>query len=351
MTNPAFPILDWTVIGAGPAGIAAIGKLIDKGIAPEKIGWIDPRFCVGDLGGKWREVPSNTTVGLFLDYIHASKAFQFKQRPQKFKIEELPTKNTCLLEEIVKPLQWITDQLKGKVNAIQDAAIALNHIHGKWEIKTDQQRLHSKNVILAIGSEPKNLPHAKPEIIPLETALAPNKLIEHIKPNDTVGVFGSSHSAILVLANLVELQPKKIINFYRSPLKYALYLDHWILYDDTGLKGFTAQWAKEHLEKNVPDILDRVLVSDHIFDESLSLCNKVIYAVGFERRKTPVLEQFEHLRYDDTTGIIAPGLFGIGIAFPQAKFNPLGRLEHRVGLWKFIDYLDSILPIWMKYAN
>jgi hypothetical protein len=93
------------------------------------------------------------------------------------------------------------------------------------------------------------------------------------------------------------------------------------------------------------------LTSDHTFEESLALCNKAIYAVGFEKRKLPVLEQYEHLHYDDRTGIIAPGLFGLGVAFPQAKINPLGQVDFRVGLWKFIDYLNSILPIWVKYAN
>ncbi len=351
MTEPNLPLLDWIVVGAGPAGIAAIGKLIDHGVPPEKIGWLDPRFSVGDLGEKWSRVPSNTTVRLFLDYLHGSKAFQFKKRPQKFKIEELPTNETCQLQEIVDPLQWVSDTLRGKVNAIQDTAIALNFIEGNWDIKTQNQLYQSKNVILAIGSIPKSLPNAQPEVISLENALDIKKLAPEVRPEDTIGVFGSSHSAILVLANLLELGPKKIINFYRSPHKYAVYLENWILYDETGLKGFTARWAKQNLEKKLPDILERILISNPVFDESLSLCNKVIYAVGFEKRKLPVLEQFEHPAYDASTGIIAPGLFGVGIAFPQAKFNPLGQLEHRVGLWKFMDYLNSILPIWVKYAN
>ena len=41
---------DWAVIGAGPAGIAAIGKLLDAGIEPQRIAWIDPTFAVGDFG-------------------------------------------------------------------------------------------------------------------------------------------------------------------------------------------------------------------------------------------------------------------------------------------------------------
>ena len=59
----------WTVIGAGPAGIAAVGKLLDHGIAPEEIAWLDPAFSAGDLGAKWRSVSSNTQVGFFLSYL------------------------------------------------------------------------------------------------------------------------------------------------------------------------------------------------------------------------------------------------------------------------------------------
>ena len=69
----------WTVIGAGPAGIAAVGRLLDHGIAPEEIAWIDPEFSAGDLGGKWRAVPGNTHVASFLDYLTASPSFRFSR--------------------------------------------------------------------------------------------------------------------------------------------------------------------------------------------------------------------------------------------------------------------------------
>jgi hypothetical protein len=85
--------------------------------------------------------------------------------------------------------------------------------------------------------------------------------------------------------------------------------------------------------------------------EALELCDKVIYAVGFEKRKLPVLEQFPTANYQETTGIIAPRLYGLGIAFPQAKFDPLGNKEYRVGLWKFMDYLNQIAPIWLKLES
>lgn len=344
-------MLDWIVIGAGPAGIAALGKLLDRGILPSKIGWMDPYFTVGDFGRKWSQVPSNTRVGLFNTFLKGCNAFKFQDRPEKFHLEALNPEENCLLQHIAEPLQWITDHLKQRVQVFQSMAMALRLFNNHWEVKTKEKSVFAKNVILAIGSEPKTLSYPEIEAIPLETAFNPQKLSQSIAAQDTIAIFGSSHSAVLALANVLSLKPKSVINFYRSPHRYAIFLEDWILYDDTGLKGFAAEWAKKHLDGSMPGNLHRISVTDHTFNESLALCNKAIYAVGFEKRKLPVLEQYENLDYDDKTGIIAPGLFGIGIAFPQAKLSPLGHLDHRVGLWKFMDYLNSILPIWIKYSN
>jgi hypothetical protein len=59
-----------------------------------------------------------------------------------------------------------------------------------------------------------------------------------------VGVVGSSHSAILVLRNILEAAnpPSKVVNLYRSPLLYAVYMDGWIKYDNTG-----KQWYWQHI--------------------------------------------------------------------------------------------------------
>jgi len=60
--------LQWVVIGAGPAGIAAIGQLIDANISLNKITWIDPSFTVGDFGTAWGHVHSNTPIESFLSF-------------------------------------------------------------------------------------------------------------------------------------------------------------------------------------------------------------------------------------------------------------------------------------------
>ncbi len=344
-------VFSWLVIGSGPAGIASIGKLLDQGIPEHEIAWIDPVFQVGDLGGKWQFVPSNTKVSLFIKYLNNCQSFVFSSCEKNFNILNYNLNDHCQLKEIVSPLQWITERLKEKVYSFNTHADALQKEGKFWRIITRAQAIFAKNIVLCTGAEPKQLAHGSHEIIPLETALKPHLLKKEIHQEDIVGVFGSSHSAVLAMANLLPCSPKKIYNFYRSPHRYAVELNDWILFDDSGLKGFAANWAKKHLDGEPPKNFQRCRIDDTTFEESFALCNKIIYAVGFETRKTPVIEPYLECGYQKTTGIIAPGIFGLGIAYPQTKYDPLGNLEYRVGLWKFMDYLNTVLPMWLIYAQ
>ena len=44
------------VVGAGPAGVAAVGNLLERQLGT--IAWIDPTFEAGRVNRKYREVPS-----------------------------------------------------------------------------------------------------------------------------------------------------------------------------------------------------------------------------------------------------------------------------------------------------
>lgn len=340
----------WAVIGGGPAGIAAVGKLLDHGVNSKEIVWIDPKFSVGDFGTLWTNVPSNTKVELFQRFLHACESFNYKNCSEDFELNHVPRNKTCQLRLMADPLQWITNQFKNKVHAFQDVAQELTLSQRAWNIRLKENSISAKQVILAMGADAKNLAFPSPTFIPLSDAMDSNKIKDHLHPDETVGVFGSSHSAILVLRNLLESSAKKIINFYRSPLIYAVYFDDWILFDDTGLKGPTAEWARQHLQGELPHNLIRIYSNEENIQHYLPQCDKVIYAVGFERRTLPIIDGVGQLNYMAQTGIIAPGLFGLGIAFPEAKYNPLGMLEYRVGLWKFMDYLQRIMPIWLAYS-
>jgi cation diffusion facilitator CzcD-associated flavoprotein CzcO len=340
----------WTVIGAGPAGIAAVGRLLDHGIANDKIAWIDPAFAAGDLGQRWRSVSSNTIAGTFLEYLNGSSAFRFSEAPP-LPLQEVDREETCALALVADPLLWVTERLCERVHTFQTTATALNLEGRQWRIHTEDQELSSQNVILAVGAVPTKLDYPQLEEIPVEVALDPEQLAEQQLEGATVAVFGSSHSSMIVLPHLLRLPVKKVINFYRSPLKYAVYLDDWILFDDTGLKGRAAEWARENIDGVHPERLERCWVSGPEFDEKLHECDRVVYTVGFDRRKLPETPQWGPLDYNQQNGIIAPGLFGLGIAFPEYAEDPYGYGQYRVGLKKFMDYLNSVLPLWTVYGT
>jgi hypothetical protein len=344
------PPYAWTVIGAGPAGIAAVGRLLDQGIAPERIAWIDPAFTAGDLGDKWRPVSSNTIVATFLEYLNGSAAFRFSEAP-RLPLQELDPEDTCALALVADPLLWITGHLREQVKVFETTATALFLEKRRWRIETGSQEIASENVILAVGAVPKRLDYPRLTEIPVEVALDPEKLAGQSLEGATVAVFGSSHSSMIALPLLLRHPVEKVINFYRSPLKYAVYLDDWILFDDTGLKGRAADWARENIDGVHPEKLERCWVSDPEFEDKLRTCDRVVYTVGFDRRKLPATPQWGQLDYNQQNGIIAPGLFGLGIAFPQYAQDPYGYGQHRVGLKKFMDYLNSVLPLWMKYGT
>lgn len=341
---------EWTVVGAGAAGIAAVGRLLDHGIAPKTIAWIDPAFAAGDLGEKWRSVSSNTIAATFLSFLNGSPAFNFGGAPP-MPLQEVDPEETCALALVAEPLAWITDHLRERVQAHETTASALFLENRQWRIETEGRQVISKNVVLAVGAVPKKLYYPHLDEIPVEVALDPDKLAERPLAGATVAVFGSSHSSMIALPHLLSHPVEKVINFYRSPLRYAIYLDDWILFDDTGLKGRAAEWARENIDGVYPPRLERCWVSSPRFAEMLDECDRVVYTVGFERRKLPATPQWGELDYNRINGIIAPGLFGLGIAFPEYAEDPYGYGQFRVGLKKFMDYLDAVLPLWMVYGT
>lgn len=96
-------------------------------------------------------------------------------------------------------------------------------------------------------------------------ALDPAKLAEQPLEGATVAVFGASHSSMIALPNLLAGPAAKVINFYRGPLRCAVDMGEWTLFDDTGLKGEAARWARENIDGVLPDRLQRCLVDSPEF--------------------------------------------------------------------------------------
>ncbi len=342
---------DWAVIGAGPAGIAVVGQLIDKGITPSKILWIDPKFAVGDFGLYWNQVSSNTIVKLFNDYLNHLNAFEYNDRPG-FTLDKLPPDETCKLGIMAKPLQWVTDRLLNKVTGLKAHVDKLCLTKRKWQLQLNNNEiLKAKNVVIATGAKPRTMEAPdNVETISLYDALDPHKLAKKCSTNDTVAVFGASHSAIIILQALLDLNVKHVINFYTSPLKFALNVNGNILFDNTGLKGNAAIWAQENINGILPHNLTRIYSSKDNVATYLPQCSKVIHAIGFDRR-APIIDGFPEWNYNQATGVVAPGLFAVGIGFPESKIDIFGNTELRVGLWKFMEYFDRAIPLWLQYST
>lgn len=344
-------VAEWAVIGAGPAGIAAVGKLIDKGVNPKKIVWIDPKFNVGDLGDYWSAVSSNTTVKLFKEFLCNCKSFNYDSQKKKFEFDNLPNEKTCQLRYIIEPLVYITQQLQHQVNTIHDYVESVHLSESLWHMNTRSQQIFQvDNIILATGAIPKPMQATfGVETISLYDALNPSKLSKKCNNTDRVAVFGSSHSAILIIRELLDLGVKEVVNFYLNPLRFGIPIDDWVLFDDGGLKGETAIWARKYIIGKQPKGLTRTIANDENITKLLPGCTKAIYAVGFVPR-SPLVENYPNYKYNPHNGIIATGLFGVGIGFPESKTDPFGNTEFRVGLWKFINYLDKVVPLWLKYG-
>ncbi len=341
---------EWTVIGAGPAGIITIGVLCDLGIPAENITWIDPLFNVGRLGEYYENVPGNTKTKSFIDFLKSCKTFQQIESAAMEKLYTMPPDSYEKLSVIIEPLQDITNYLCKIVKPIKTTMDSLFFDEGVWHIGYQNKTFTTRHVVLATGSYPRTLDYSVKDVIPLDYALDERLLHQMVKPVDTIAVVGSAHSAILILKYLTETTVEKIINLYTRPLIYAVDMGTWTLNNTHGLKGIAAKWAYEVLENNTPSNLVRYLNTAENRAAFLPECNKIVYAIGYERNDLPSVAingVASDIEFDPDTGIIGPRIFGIGIAFPGTYIDPSGNKEQLVGLNSFMKYAQKVIPDWI----
>lgn len=188
-----------------------------------------------------------------------------------------------------------------------------------------------------------------------------------------MAVVGASHSAILALLNLLDLarstHPKLHIKWFtRHALRYAEYMDGWILRDNTGLKGLAADFARTQLEDDKLPTSDAGKFITKIdcsagkesaqFNAHLPSCSHIVQAVGFTPDPLPQLSvdgrpiapttDNESGSFYDQDGGLVKGLYGAGIAFPERVVDPYGNVEFAVGFFKFMNFAKRVCPVWMQ---
>ncbi|KAK9815097.1 hypothetical protein WJX73_007434 [Symbiochloris irregularis] len=343
------------VVGAGPAGLAVATSLLDSACDP--ILWVDPHFQSGRLHS-YLDVPSNTKTKLFIQFAEWPQhtASSAPEAVRHFQDQD-PDKG-CQLQLAQEMVTSMTHGLHrdhaDKVCLQRGRVTSMVLEDGLWNI--NEGRAFAKRAYLATGSHPRDdSPYPDLQKLDLDDALIPSKLSGLVSSEDTVCVIGSSHSAVLVLMNLLEMRDgPKVVNLHRSPMKYAKYLtDGTIILDNTGLKGVAADWSREKIETQhfeQTGRLQRVNISEtpqEAVQQAVSACNKIVSAVGFNRNPLPkiVVEgkqlSSNDIRHDPHSGVIIPDrLFGYGIAFPEKVVDPeYGHTENNIGLLKFMKYV------------
>jgi len=333
---------------------------------------------------------SNTKTALFLNYANAfeplRQVISSAPKPNAItSLEDIDQNRGCRLDYAADMLLMLTKGLLRHPQIdVQFGNLAqadYKNPPSTWSVRSRSEgtlngRLgQSRSLVLCTGSSPMSmtLPTSSPIAINLDIALDRQKLRSSLSTAEdiVVGVIGTSHSAIVALMNCYELATEtyprlRIKWFVRSPLSYAVEMDGWILRDNTGLKGASADFAREHLEDSK---LPRSRVGRYVTkvdcpdagDESmrpqLSACTHVVQAIGFKRESLPHLSidgaDLQEVTYDPESGSLqngrgyaVPHLYGAGIAFPERVTDPAGNTEHAVGMWKFVKYLQRVVPSW-----
>ena len=265
---------------------------------------------------------------------------------------------------------------------MSSAKYANNAQADTWTVKLDDGRtMTAKRVILATGSHPMPQDFHKrfnPSLkaLDLDRCMIKSTLPELFRPSSeaVVAVIGNSHSGILVCRNLYELKEEgkvdlHVINFRRRPIKYAIYREDGIVNDNSGLKGATAEWAKEVMESLDTDVIRQIDLDneERVYAEWLPKCTHIVYAIGYEPNPLPRLylgqrRIEQEIDFDmHTSGFrlkgsdgdktergLVKGLFGCGIAFPEKVADPEGSIEAAVGVAKFFKFTERVKADWIK---
>ncbi|RAH70834.1 uncharacterized protein BO66DRAFT_437788 [Aspergillus aculeatinus CBS 121060] len=381
------------VVGAGPAGLAVVGSLLEKRLGG-KIAWVDPYFQGGRVNRKYREVPSisNTKVSFFQAYATAVQPFRSviadTRMPNPFTtMAKLDQDKTCHLHHAADVVCALTDGLTKMDNVLPCrgtvTAANLSEQTSDWTVRIkfqdsqDEIDVMTPRLVLCTGSSPTevSIPITGHHIerLDLDLVLKPSELITHLPHNKPleIAVVGASHSAILALLNLADLarssHPELRIKWFtRHPLRYAEFMDGWILRDNTGLKGHAADFARQQLEDDKLPQSDAGRFITKVdcgggqesaqYQRVLPSCTHIVQAVGFTRDPLPELSvngrplepDFDSVSggFYDPDGRIVRGLYGAGIAFPERVVDPYGNVEHAVGFFKFMKYVKRVTPLW-----
>jgi hypothetical protein len=330
------------IIGAGASGILLSLLLQQFGLSTNDFCIIDPHFDGGDLQRKWPNVISNTPWSATTDAFR--RCLPSVELPKWAK--ELPPDQPTPLRTIAKLLRDLFHARKFQtVRGTVEKAIWKPE-DGTWIVYvqsgTGITEINATRVLFAQGSVPKHYDMPIPSI-PLEVALDADRIKTYVKSSDQVIVFGTNHSGIIVLKNLVDNDVGRIVGVHKGSKPFIWARDA----EYEGLKLDGAAVADSIISGKYPSIR---LVS---YDNTPNLIREtrnatwVVYATGFQPdttiRVSDESTDISHTEYDPNTGVLknAPNAWGFGIAYPSQA--PDG-IHYDVGISSFLEHFHKQIP-------
>lgn len=272
--RPTSALLEhYLVVGAGVAGIASVGRLLENlDVKKSKISWIDPQFCCGRMGAFYQRVPANTLNGDLVAAFKLCDSFDWDFHQQK-RLEqgidamiELKPDECYPLSSFVAALEDSQLSMLSRVNSYVGKVTGLSKTsrNDKWtvEITSKCPTTHTSRfetiacdaIIYACGAQPI-IPHRSSEfkLHEMDLMVDPIYVQKLIEANPTIAsapfvVVGGSHSAMLIVMNMIENGFSNVINIYRSELRFMhITEDGYVKYPGTGLKGPVGAWVKNNI--------------------------------------------------------------------------------------------------------
>lgn len=302
------------LIGYGAAHMLLAGYVLaNKLVQSRDILIIDPYHDGGALLRDWPHVISNTTYQQFLD----SLTLLGIPHPNCSYNPAVPTELQCLANSLRSTVAVLlgptVSRVYGYVSKLEKVST------DPWCITVGKQTYTAVVASIAIGATPRTLPTQTPQI-PLQRAFTATDLATYLSPDQSLTVFGASHSGALIVQAAVQLGCN--VNLVYNTPKPFYFADEGA-YD--GVKLETAVLARQILADGLGGKVRIIPYSDALTVHSVLLQSAwCISACGFELTHYPqvfvdgrALHTESSLPYNPATGLIYPRLYGWGIGFPS----------------------------------
>ena len=295
---------------------------------------IDPYFDNGALQRSWPRVRSNTTWKQFIDSL---RRFRATAGYAEQIAEAHPSDQPTYLHVLAKSLREAISPYLRKIHIVKGHVCQLNNetsfvsINFKKSNGTEHT-IQAEKVIFSPGSTPKSMSHSLPTI-PLHVALDNRQLGDYVSAGENVALFGLAHSGVLILKNLAE-QGCMISGIYNTEKPFLFARDG----DYDGIKQDAAQIADDVLAGSLPNVQLVSWNSHEDVQDALLRADWVVYSVGFENSSSVIINNESARKYDPKTGLIAPNIYGFGIAYPS--FSEIdGRKFWDVSIPSFTEHI------------